>query len=248
MDWKFLIWVGLYTILAFSLFWIFFFRLQKLIGHDVATDPIPHRNLIFAQRALGFMLFGPLAAFAGYLLVSNPWSQTGIRFLRPQEVALWAGVLVSLLLIFNLFSAKTKVNQRTYPQIRIRRWSPSFFTLNAATWLLFLLGYEYLFRGLLFFPALELIGLWPAIALNIVLYSLVHVPKGIHEILGALPFGVILCLAAYDTGSFWIAFLAHGAQAVINEFYAIRFNPEMDFGEQTNPLSNEALKSDDNSD
>lgn len=238
MDWKFLLWACLYVILAFLLFWIFFFRLQRRIGFDVSTDPIPHRNLIFAQRALGFMLFGPLAAFLGYVLLSNPLSQTGIRFLRPKEVALWAGVLLSSLLIFNFFSAKTNVNQRTYPQIRISRWSPLFFTLNAATWLLFLLGYEYLFRGLLFFPALEIMGLWPAIGLNIALYSLVHIPKGIQEVLGALPFGVILCLAAYDTGSFWIAFIAHGAQAVINEFFAIRYNPEMDFGEQVGSLSN----------
>ena len=91
-------------------------------------------------------------------------------------------------------------------------------------------------------------GLWPAIGLNIVLYSLVHIPKGLHEILGALPFGIILCLAAYDTGSFWIAFIAHGSQAVINEFYAIRFNPAMDFGDQAEALPQDKMRSDDSSD
>lgn len=248
MDWTFPIVVALYTVSAFTFLWMFFYGVQRGLNYDATADIVPYRNLIFVHRALGFMLLGPLAAFLGYIFLSNPWPQTGIHFLRPEVTFFWGFGLVSLLLIFNQFAAKTKVNQQVYPQVRISRWTPSFFVVNAATWLLFLLGYEYLFRGLLFFPAVEIMGLWPAIGLNIVLYSLVHIPKGLHEILGALPFGIILCLAAYDTGSFWIAFIAHGSQAVINEFYAIRYNPAMDFGDQAEVLPQDEMRSDDSSD
>ena len=45
-------------------------------------------------------------------------------------------------------------------------------------WFLYLFGYEFLFRGVLLIPLIDPLGMWPAIAINIAVYSATHIPKG----------------------------------------------------------------------
>ena len=233
-----------YVLITFIIFWAFFLLTRQVWDVDPLTEVIKHRNLIFAQRALGFLLFGPLAGMLAILVMQEPGLRTGFVLQNAAQTGLWSIGLLAVLIPFNSQVAKTKANQAAYPQVRYRYWSFPFFVLNAVTWLVYLLGYEYLFRGFLFFPMVESQGVWAAISLNTVLYAVVHIPKGWREILGALPFGVVLCLAAYETGSFWVAFIAHGSQAVVNEYFSIRYNPEMVIGKEKASMSEEALRAD----
>ena len=83
----------------------------------------------------------------------------------------------------------------------------------------FLLGYEFFFRGVLLFKFLEFTTLPLAILYATILYVIIHSFDSKKEILGAIPFGVILCLFAFYTNSIWYAFLIHFSLSAIHECY-----------------------------
>ena len=114
------------------------------------------------------------------------------------------------------FECEKEVPFRTYLKIK-----------NALGWAAYLFGYEILFRGILLFPLVAEFGVWPAIAVNIALYSSTHIPKGLDETIGAIPLGIVLCVLTLLTGTIWIAFFVHLAMALTNSFTALKHHPEM---------------------
>jgi membrane protease YdiL (CAAX protease family) len=92
-----------------------------------------------------------------------------------------------------------------------------------------LFGYEFLFRGVLLFPLVEAIGLWPAIAVNIAIYSATHIPKGLTETIGAIPLAIVLCLIGVQTGNIWVAVFVHIAMAWTNTLITFKKHPDMHF-------------------
>ena len=141
----------------------------------------------------------------------------------------WIIGLSALLIPLVNFSAKKAKNLVNYPQIRSKVWTRKMVYMNALGWFLYLFGYEFLFRGVLLFPLIEPLGVWPAIAVNIALYSATHIPKGLDETIGAIPLGLVLCLLTLSSGTIWIAFFVHVAMAWTNTFTALKHNPETNY-------------------
>ncbi|WP_223551157.1 CPBP family intramembrane glutamic endopeptidase [Aestuariivivens sp. NBU2969] len=83
----------------------------------------------------------------------------------------------------------------------------------------FLLGYEFFFRGVLLFKFLEFTTLPMAIFYATILYVVIHSFDSKKEVLGAIPFGVVLCLFAYYTNSIWYPFLIHLSLSAVYECY-----------------------------
>jgi membrane protease YdiL (CAAX protease family) len=69
----------------------------------------------------------------------------------------------------------------------------------------------------------------PAFALNCAIYALAHLYKGPGETFGAIPVGVLLCYLTLVTGNIWTAVILHSLMALSNEWFSIRFNPDMKF-------------------
>ena len=126
-------------------------------------------------------------------------------------------------------SAKKPENLKNYPQIRSKRWTNKTMAINLLGWAIYLFGYELLFRGTLFFPLVETLGIWPAVALNIALYATTHIPKGLAETLGAIPLGLLLCLLTLESGTVWIAFFVHLVLAWTNSLTALAYHPEIQY-------------------
>ncbi|MEW5675056.1 CPBP family glutamic-type intramembrane protease [Flavobacterium enshiense] len=74
---------------------------------------------------------------------------------------------------------------------------------------LFLIAYEFWFRGLLLFYCVNWLGVVPALVVNLVLYVLVHVFSGTKEMLACVPFGLLVCFFSLAFHSFWPAVLFH---------------------------------------
>ncbi len=151
----------------------------------------------------------------------------GLEFTNVPLTLMWWGILGGLVLIVNLIRAGKPANYALYPQIRSPLWSISLLAYYLFGWALYLLGYEFLFRGVLFFSGIEILPLWLNITINCILYALAHLPKGKLEIIASLPFGVVLCLVSWHTGNFWAAWLIHLTLAVSNSLVAIKANPAM---------------------
>jgi membrane protease YdiL (CAAX protease family) len=184
------------------------------------------------NRLIGFLAMGLIPGIIFFILVPEyKLSNLGLGLKKDTLffTLIWAFGLSIVAMTLAFFSAKNPKNLLHYPQIRARIWTKKTVLLNIVGWVLYLLGYEFLFRGILLFPLAETLGVWPAIAVNIALYSTTHIPKGMQETLGAIPFGLILSLLTLTTGSIFIAFVVHLAMALTNSFTALKLHPKMQF-------------------
>jgi membrane protease YdiL (CAAX protease family) len=66
-----------------------------------------------------------------------------------------------------------------------------------------------------------------AVTLNVILYSLLHWRKSVREAIGAIPFGVVLCLIMLQTGSLLAPVLVHLGLSGSTEVFSFIRNPGM---------------------
>tara|TARA_B110000037_G_C17037731_1_gene472336 strand:- start:446 stop:1186 length:741 start_codon:yes stop_codon:yes gene_type:complete len=221
----------LLTLAFFSIYW-FTSKSEKIkkrfydkYDHDQAS--FKH---IFFTKYFGFISMGILPTiFCLVFLPELTLADLGLTFIykTAQFSIFWILGLSILIIPLVYFSAKKPKNLVNYPQIRAKVWTKKMIFINALGWFLYLFGYEFLFRGILLIPLIEPLGMWPAIAINIALYSATHIPKGLDETVGAIPLGFVLCLLTISSGTIWIAFIVHVVMAWTNTFTALKFHPEM---------------------
>jgi membrane protease YdiL (CAAX protease family) len=124
-------------------------------------------------------------------------------------------------------ASKSSSVQKISPELKLKDWYPRHLILSASVWVCYLFGYELLFRGILWFLCRSAFGFWPALIINLALYSLVHLPKGKELAVSVIPAGVIFCLLSELTGSFLPAFLIHSSIAILTEEFSIYHNPAL---------------------
>ncbi|GEM_PF-5421539 len=103
---------------------------------------------------------------------------------------------------------KMKLQQFHSPLLDIRSYQ-KWVLPNVILWVCYLAAYEWIMRGLILYASVAWVGQTTAIVLNCILYALIHVHKGRNQVVGALPFGFVLCWITLETGSFWAAYLLH---------------------------------------
>jgi membrane protease YdiL (CAAX protease family) len=99
--------------------------------------------------------------------------------------------------------------------------------LSAASWVAFLIAYEFMFRGFLLFSSISVLNPAVAIGLNVALYALAHFYKGALEVVGAIPLGIILCYLTMLTGNIWCAVALHSMMALSHEWFSLKAHPQM---------------------
>lgn len=219
------------ALVSFIIFW-FTYKSEKIknayvqkYGEEKASE-----KFIIFTKWLGGIVMGVLPLI-GCLIVIPEWglAEYGLTFRSDTLLAqlVWTLGISALVIPLASISARKPKNLVNYPQIRMKEWDRSLIIRNALAWAVYLLGYEFLFRGVLLFPLVDSIGLWPAIAVNIALYSGTHIPKGLDETIGAIPLSIVLCILTMQTGTIWIAFFVHLAMAWTNSFTALKHHPEM---------------------
>lgn len=85
------------------------------------------------------------------------------------------------------------------------------------SWLVYLVGYEALFRGLLLPLLARELGPWPGIAVATGLYVLAHLARPTAESLASIPAGFGLAAVTLVTGSILSAVVLHWIIASVNE-------------------------------
>ena len=181
------------------------------------------------QKFAGVIFLGIIPAIIGLTILSKTPADFGVKTGNILISFYWIAGLTALIIPMNLIFARKPDNIKKYPQIRVKEWDMGLVLVNTLSWAAYLLAYEYLFRGFLLFACESTLGVWPAIAINTAIYAFVHIPKGIKETLGAIPFGILLCIITLNTGTIWVAFFAHIILSQSGEYIALYFNPEMQF-------------------
>jgi len=174
-------------------------------------------------------LFGIFPAIVTYFLLKVNVQELGFGSQDITVSLRYYFPLGLLAIIINMFAASKPANLAVYPQMKIPVWTPYIFLFNAVCWGAYLLAYEFLFRGVLLFLCLPALGTVNAIAINAAIYALVHIPKGFRETLGAILFGIILCIITLRTGTIWCAFLTHFTLALSNDLWSVYYSKKFSF-------------------
>lgn len=223
------VFVILTVIICQLLYWYLLHLAKKIILPD---RPDAGQNTIISFFIFR-KLFGLLLFFLIPLLVSLLWFHRDFAgLIASPGSSLEKITLISLagLLIIPItyFTSRSEKVFGMYPEMRQRKWSTGLFLLSAAGWFIYNFSYEFMFRGFLLQESLVL-GTVNAILINLAMYSLLHLPKGWQEAVGAIPFGLILCLVMLYTGTFITSAILHTILSVSTEYFSIRHNPEMSF-------------------
>ncbi len=185
-------------------------------------------NEVLVQRILGFLFLGICSILIIILHTGLEPVDYGLNFTFLTAPPWWSYLVIPLILVLGINAAKQNGNLEIYPQIRSRNWTPGMIIISGMSWVLFLLGYEFLFRGFLLHASLDIMAAGPAIALNCALYAFAHFYKGPGETFGAIPVGVLLCYLTLITGNIWCAVVIHALMALSNEWFSLHFHPEME--------------------
>jgi membrane protease YdiL (CAAX protease family) len=182
---------------------------------------------VLFNRILGFIFFGIVPVLIVLLIYKSSLDEYGMIFQTGFSSVLFIFIFAGLVVFINFLHAKSKKNLSIYPQIRSKDWNYSILVLSAFSWIMYLFAYEFMFRGFLLFSCINDLGIVIAIFINVILYSLAHLTKGKREFIGAIPMGIILCVISVHFKSFLPAFWIHCFLAISNEWYSIKYNPEI---------------------
>jgi len=219
------------SLLCFGSFWFLSKSeiIKKSFFKNKPKDEASVNHFLFS-KLVGFFTMGILSVVLLFSLTDvNSLSSIGISIPKSTFLAsmIWVLILSAIAIPITFFSARKPKNLVNYPQIRSKVWTQKTLIINIVGWVLYLIGYEILFRGVLLFPLIEYMGVWPAIAINIAMYSATHIPKGLDETIGAIPLGLVLCILTLLTGSLVIAILVHIVLALTNSLTALKHHPEI---------------------
>jgi len=215
------------------------YRWIKKLSQRLGDAPGEPEIQVYLERLLGFLLLGLIPVFCFPAIFEQPLSFYGIKIPSAEGIWLWWLIPLVLVIGINIFRPARGVNIDFYPQVRKSQWDRKRIFANSLSWLIYLAGYEFIFRGLLFFACLNSFGLGPAIMINCALYSISHIPKGAGEAFGAFFMGIILCVITWATGSILIPLVLHLIIALGNDLKAITINPSMHFNLSINQQSHE---------
>ena len=148
-------------------------------------------------------------------------SLLGFRVLKMN--LLWTLLALCVLVIPGAFHASTLQSVLVeYPLPRTllqnQQLLPVYFL---GLFFLYYLPWEFFFRGFLLFSLKEKYGTVPAILIQTISSSLVHIGKPTPEIIGSIPFGIIFGIIAIRTKNLWIVVLLHAALGIFTDLFII---------------------------
>jgi membrane protease YdiL (CAAX protease family) len=197
----------LFYLYGFS--YLFFFLLlwftrthkaNRLVGEDGSFSS--SSILLVVLHVAGIILFGAFPFFFHHS-----------KFvLFQQTTAFWhTAVNLFLAILVILVSLLFSVKSETQVPHSKGNASPDapFLILYFFVRIAFIVSYEMWFRGWLLTDSIANFGVLIALCLNLSLYTLLHIVNSRKEMIGCIPFGLILCCLCIWQGAVWPAILIH---------------------------------------
>jgi uncharacterized protein len=194
------------------------FFLTHLAGHF----PAEHQALLswgwwFGwQGVTGFVI--PILILA----VAFRWRprQMGISLGDWRLALVIAAVYIPLVVVGTWFLSGDAGFMAQYPHLRQAAFDWQVFAIYHALFLLYWIGWEYLWRGFVLFGTAPAIGPVLAILLQAMPFALLHATKPPAEAFLSILGGVLLGAIVWRCRSFWIAVPIHWAQMFILDFWS----------------------------
>jgi uncharacterized protein len=201
-------------------------RILGKIWRRNATPRHAETFRVVSNRLVLVLLYGVVPVFLIPRVFGVPLTAFGTA-LPGDWISLGATVvLTGVATLVALTNPRRRLVTAEYPMIRLAEWSGATVLANTLSWFLYLLAYEFMFRGLLLYAFVPL-GVPLAIAVNVSLYVTTHLVKNLQEGVASFPFGVLLCGLTLYSGSFLPAFVIHLALALATTHGSLALHPRM---------------------
>jgi membrane protease YdiL (CAAX protease family) len=196
---QFIILAICYCLLFLLCFWIWKLKSENLLSEKVMNS---HWLWLHLRHAGGVVIMLVLPALL--LPVAMEYLLT---WTAPIDIVQVMTLFITALLLVILVVQNK--NSITAEKAGVHNYASFQLIIHFALRSSFLVCYEWFFRGCILFSCIENFGVIPAIIINQVLYVLVHSFNDKKEMLGSIPFGLILCVFAIWYQSVWPAILLH---------------------------------------
>jgi membrane protease YdiL (CAAX protease family) len=137
------------------------------------------------------------------------------------QMPVW--ILIAAAIITGTLSASKEIFPAENSNHSLPLYLPLLFILVRT---LFLIVYEFFFRGTILFVMIEDLGLITAVIVNLILYALIHWFNK-RERYGSVIMGIILCGASIYYHSVWPAILIHLSLALSHEVFLLINNKSL---------------------
>jgi membrane protease YdiL (CAAX protease family) len=129
-------------------------------------------------------------------------------------------IAVPVTLLISAMASKEPAMREQYPFSKAACASDGAFVVYEAGYLLlYYTAWEFLYRGLLFFPLMGALGFPAAAAITTALSTVHHIGHPDSEVWGALGGGLVFSLVAILTGSFFYAVAIHALMGIGNDSF-----------------------------
>lgn len=147
-------------------------------------------------------------------------ASVGLTSGRAGRGLLITAASVPVALLAAVVGSRDPAMKGQYPFSKEACAGPKKFILYETSYLFFYyLSWEFLFRGILFFPLVAAVGLIPALTVQTIISTVYHFGHPDSEIFAALGAGLAFGLIAYATGSFLYAFIIHALAGIANDLF-----------------------------
>ena len=187
--------------------------------------------LFLLKKFSGFLSLGIFPGVIYYFFVNQDFRKFGFSIDHISNNFPVIGSLVLVIATILFFNQKTN-KQNNSLQINLSEWNTLLFLINASGWIIYLIGYEFLLRGILLFECYSSFGFWPAIAINVAFYSAIHMVNGKGQTIGAIIFGGIACYLTLSRGTVLIPIIMHVSLSIFSDYFSIRYNGNLSFIKQ----------------
>jgi len=204
------------SLLCYLLYFLAIRDVWKKDSNKYHSPGRPCMSIALQLHIIGIMLFGlPFTIQMQERMKFLSYPNNPAHFLMPLMVLLIVSVFI---LSWFVAAQKNKLPG-------MFNYSPDFSYGTTAIYLLlrvvFLIAYEFFFRGVLLFGIAMVAGIITSIIINIILYVVIHLFSERQAMIGAVPFGIVLCMLSWKTQSIWPAVILHLVLALTYEIKMI---------------------------
>jgi len=197
--------------------------LEKWIYKNT-TGITPELKMFLFRKLSGFIFLGVMPAMLYFSLNHGAFARFGFSYTNFFDNIFLITGLMLLIAILLWFRHRKSPNLNTL-QIKTNHWSPTLMVFDILGWSLYLLAYEFLFRGILLFECNDRFGFLPAVVINVAIYSAIHMINGKEQAVGSIFFGAVACYLTLQMGTILIPFFMHITLSGLSDYFSVRMNP-----------------------
>lgn len=192
---------GVVLFICYGVLVLQFYRASKK-GYNSTVDVILKKGRLAVLNQRHLISAIAMAAAVLYVGLAN---DDGLLLALPNSKAVVVTIALCILACtISIRTARKALRQQQLPPHAVG--DPKTYLLIRA---LFLALYELFFRAVLLSFCIAIAGVPVAILINLVLYAIAHAFSTRQELIGTIPFGLLLCGLTLFSRSIWPAVLIH---------------------------------------